>query len=151
MSSPRGSDDGVTGRGLPPVDRVTQPWWDATRVRRLLIQRCVLCDRLQHYPRALCTSCGGSDLGWIEVSGGGTIDSFTVVHRALPGFVAPYVVARVRLAEDVVLLSNIVDDDGAPSDGRRVRCDASVALRWEALADGRNLPVFVLAAGEVIP
>lgn len=122
---------------LPPVDAVTQPWWDATRERRLLIQHCVGCGHLQHYPRALCTSCGGTELDWVEATGRGIVDTFTVVHRALPGFEAPYVVARVRLAEGVILLTNLVD-----ADVDRVRCDDAVELRWRALSDGRNLPVF---------
>ena len=125
---------------LPPVDGVTQPWWDATRERRLLVQRCQGCEHLQHYPRALCTSCGGTSLGWVDAAGRGTIDSFTVVHRGLPGFEAPYVVARVRLAEGVLLLTNIVDlDDGTRAS---LRCDQPVTLTWRALADGRHLPVF---------
>jgi uncharacterized OB-fold protein len=142
---------------LPPVDSTTQPWWDATREQKLLVQRCEDCEHLQHYPRALCTACGGTTLGWVEASGIGLIDSFTVVHRGLPGFETPYVVARVRLAEGVVLLTNLVDvdlslsADAGPEEldlaqlDRRIACDAPVALRWRPLSDGRNLPVFAPA------
>jgi uncharacterized OB-fold protein len=120
---------------LPPVDGVTQPWWDATREQKLLVQRCNTCGKHQHYPRALCTACGGTSLGWTEASGTGTVDSFTVVHRGLPGFATPYVVARVRLTEGVVLLTNLLDADD-------IACDAPVVLRWRPLSDGRHLPVF---------
>ena len=146
---------------LPPVDDVTQPWWDATRERRLLVQRCNACGSHQHYPRALCavrgsTGCGGTDLGWVEAAGTGTVDSFTVVHRGLPGFAAPYVVARVRLdlpggERGVVLLTNLVDVDLSLAEGddpadldARIRCDDAVSLRWRPLSDGRHLPVFGL-------
>jgi uncharacterized OB-fold protein len=125
---------------LPPIDAVTAPWWDATREERLLIQDCIACGHLQHYPRALCTACGGTELGWVDASGHGTIDSFTVVHRALPGFEAPYVVARVRLVEGVILLTNLVEPDVEV-----LRCDDAVDLRWRPLSDGRALPVFAPA------
>lgn len=126
---------------LPPVDAVTQPWWDATRERRLLVQACE-CGHRQHYPRALCTGCGRTDaLGWVDAAGDGTIDSFTVVHRGLPGYDAPYVVARVRLAEGVLMLTNLVDVDRDA-----LRCDQQVVLTWRALADGRHLPVFTRTA-----
>jgi hypothetical protein len=122
----------------PPVDAVTQGWWDATRERRLVVQRCDACGHLQHYPRALCTACGGTTLGWQDVIGSGAIDSFTVVHRGLPGYDAPYVVARVRLTEGPVLLTNLV---GAPADAWS--CDQPVRVAWQPLSDGRHLPLFV--------
>lgn len=127
---------------LPPVDGVTQPWWDATREQRLLVQKCLGCGHLQHYPRALCTACGGTELGWVQAAGRGTVDSFTVVHRGLPGFDAPYVVARVRLAEGPILLTNLVD-----SDHDALRCEVAVQLAWRSLPDGRHLPVFVAQEG----
>jgi len=126
---------------LPPVDGVTAPWWDATRERVLLIQLCQGCGHFQHYPRALCTGCGGTDLGWEQVAQYGVIDSFSVVHRGLPGFESPYVVARVRLPlpNRVHLLTNIVD-----TDHDALRCDQIVQLRWKPLSDGRALPVFTV-------
>ena len=124
---------------LPPVDKTTAPWWDATREGVLLIQLCQGCGHFQHYPRALCTKCGGTDLGWEQVAQYGVVDSFTVVHRGLPGFDAPYVVARVRLPlpNRVHVLTNIVD-----TDHDSIRCDQIVQLRWKPLSDGRQLPVF---------
>jgi uncharacterized OB-fold protein len=124
-----------------PVDEVTAPWWEATREERLTVQRCLACGRLQHYPRALCTGCGGTDLDFTDVSGLGTVDSFTVVHRApRPGLDVPYVVARVRLAEGPLLLTNLVDADPGSW-----RCDAPVKVAWRPLPDGRRLPVFTPA------
>ncbi|WP_326822156.1 Zn-ribbon domain-containing OB-fold protein [Streptosporangium sp. NBC_01756] len=119
-----------------PSDEVTGPWWDGTRQARLLLQRCTACGGLQHYPRALCTACGSMDLGFTESSGRGVVDSFTVVHRSAdPAVAVPYVVARVRLDEGPILLTNLVGD-GEWACGRRVR------VAWRPLADGRRLPVF---------
>ncbi|WP_433413049.1 Zn-ribbon domain-containing OB-fold protein [Microtetraspora malaysiensis] len=117
-------------------DEVTEGFWAATRERRLVIQSCRACGRRQHYPRWLCTACGGAELEFLPVSGLGVVDSFTVVHRApAPGLAPPYVVARVRLAEGPVMLTNLVGDaDWA--------CDLPVRVDWRPLPDGRHLPVF---------
>lgn len=123
----------------PEADEVTAPWWLATRERRLLLQECAGCGAVQHPPRAVCTTCGATDrLGWTVSGGAGAVDACTVVHRApAPGFLPPYLVARVRLDEGPVLLSNVVTGDlGAVQIGDRVRVD------WRPLPDGRALPVF---------
>lgn len=126
----------------PEMDAAAVAWWDATKERRLLVQRCASCGRSQHYPRALCLGCGGTDLSFARASGRATIHSFTVVHRApSPAFIAPYVIALVRLAEGPLMLTRIVGSDEAG-----LACDAPVVLRWETVA-GRDLPVFALTEG----
>lgn len=129
----------MTERPVAPPDAATQEWWDATRERRLLVQRCQTCGHHQHYPRGICTSCHGTSLGYVEASGRGTIYSFSEVMRPPhPAFEPPYVVALVRLDEGPVVMGNIVGG-GEPA------CDAAVVLAWEPLSDGRNLPQFRLA------
>ncbi|MFC6879330.1 MULTISPECIES: Zn-ribbon domain-containing OB-fold protein [Actinomadura] len=64
-----------------PTDEVTAPWWDATREKRMTVQRRLEWGHRQHCPRALCTGCGGAELDSAEVSGTGTVDSCTVVRR----------------------------------------------------------------------
>lgn len=123
---------------MPPIDPLTEPWWDATREHRLLLQQCRACGTRQHYPRYLCTRCGATDLGWSPSEGTGVVDTYTVVHRApRDGVEVPYVVARVRLDDGPVLLSNLV----ACVPGA-VRIGDRLTLRWRDLADGRALPVF---------
>lgn len=133
----------MTPTELPPVDEVTAEWWDATRDGTLYVQACGACGRRQHHPRSLCLACGRTDqLGWIRASGDATIDTWTLVHRApAPDIEVPYLVARVRLAEGPVLLTNLVD---VPSD--ELTIGRAVQLAWRALPDGRQLPVFTLAA-----
>ena len=123
---------------LPPVDDVSRPWWEATRERRLLLQRCSGCQVVQHHPRLLCTSCGATDtLEWITASGTGRLDCYTVVHRApAPGIEVPYVVARVRLAEGPMMLTSVVGT--RPEDTFGI----DLELDWRPLEDGRHLPVF---------
>jgi uncharacterized OB-fold protein len=76
----------------------------------------------------------------VESAGQGIVDSFTVVHRVpSPAFTAPYVIARVRLSEGPTLLTRIVGADES-----ELACDLPVALSWESLSDGHQLPVFQL-------
>lgn len=127
-----------------PVDEVSQPWWDATRRRRLLLQHCRECDAVQHHPRYLCLSCGAwAGLDWIEATGAGRLDCYTVVHRgAAPHFEAPYVVARIRLAEGPILLTSLVE---VPETD--LAAGTPVRLGWRPLPDGRHLPVFAPTTG----
>lgn len=126
-----------------PQDAITEPWWDGTRSGRLLLQQCTACDAVQHPPRALCRGCGSSALEWIEASGEATIDSFTVVSRQIrPEMPPPYVIARVRLPEGPLMLTNIVG-----ADPESLCCDQAVIVGWRPLADGRQLPVFTTSLG----
>lgn len=127
---------------VPAPDEVTEPWWDATRSHQLLVQGCSGCTAVQHPPRALCTSCGSDrSLTWREAAGTGVVDSFTVVHRApRPDVAVPYVVARVRLDEGVILLTRLEGD--TPEAPGSWSIDDRVRVDWSDLEDGRALPVF---------
>ena len=100
---------------VPAPDEITGPWWDATREHRLVLQTCPSCaggdqPAAQHPPRALCIRCGSAELGWADAAGTGVVDACTVVHRApRPDLAVPYVIARVRLDEGVVLLTRLQD------------------------------------------
>lgn len=120
---------------VAPPDEDTAAWWDATREHRLTVQTCEVCGHVQHPPRALCTACGRTDaLAQVDASGRGTVDTFTVVHRApRAGVETPYVVARVRLDEGPVLLTNLP---------REPAIGDAVVVAWVDLPDGRALPVF---------
>lgn len=121
---------------LPKEDAISAPFWTATRQHRLLLQFCATCNKYQWYPRALCISCATFDLDWREASGRGTVDSWTQVLRApSEGFVPPYVIARVLLSENVMMLTRLVGIE-SPT------CDQTVELSWQDLSDGRALPVF---------
>lgn len=123
-----------------PQDQVTQPWWQATRDQRLVLQRCTSCAHWQHYPRALCTRCGSAELSFEPATGRGVIDTYTEVMRSvLPELAAPYVVARVRLSEGPIMLARLIDVPAADD-----LVDRPVRVDWSPLPDGRHLPVFRL-------
>ncbi|MEO1081695.1 MAG: Zn-ribbon domain-containing OB-fold protein [Pseudomonadota bacterium] len=128
-------------RTQPTRSALSQPWFDACKEGRLLLQKCSSCGAYQFYPRILCTHCGARDPEWVEASGAGRIASFTVVRRAVsPAYDAPYVVALVDLEEGPRLMTNIVDC--APE---AVRIGARVGVRFESWGDDVDLPVFSLS------
>jgi uncharacterized protein len=122
----------------PPISEVAEPFWDATREGRLLLQWCTACARPFWYPREVCPRCLGSTLEWRESQGRGVVYACTVENKAQTrALEAPYVVALVELDEGVRLLSNVV---GRPPE--RVAVGDRVRVRWETLSDGRRLPLF---------
>ena len=126
-------------RPSPPMSAETVEWWEATKEQRLMVQRCLECDAVQLYPRVICTSCGSLQLSLVQASGRGTVYSYSTVEKSANPefFTPPYVVALVRLDEGPTVLSNIVSTKA----GRQL-CDQPVEVTWEALPDGRNLPLF---------
>ena len=121
----------------PPASELTEPFWEATRRRELLLQWCGACDAVVHYPREVCPACLGTDLEWRPASGRGTVYATSVMHKpAHPGLAdrVPYTVALVDLEEGARLMTNIVGGD-AP-------VGTTVVVTWEELSDGRALPLF---------
>lgn len=124
----------------PVVQPWAQPFWDAAREHKLVLQHCEDCDRPIHYPRIACPHCGSERLGWSTASGNGRIYSYTVVVSNAPSaFLAdmPYVVAVIELDEGVRMLSNIVD-----CDPDQLCCDMPVEVTFERLDDEFTLPKF---------
>ena len=113
-------------RPLPIPSPLTQPFWDAARQRELWVQRCRSCSTHLFYPRCLCTTCGSSDVGWVQASGHGTVFTYTVARKPThPAFAdrVPYVIAVVELDEGPKLTTNLVEID--PD-------DVSIGLRVQA-------------------
>ena len=130
----------VPTKPVPVVQPWAQPFWDAARQQRLVLQHCCDCDRCIHYPRIECPHCGGVNLDWRPASGRGRIYSYTVVHNNAPSaFLAdmPYVVAVIRLDEAVQMLSNIVQCDPG-----KLQCEQPVEVVFERLNDNVTLPKF---------
>jgi len=126
---------------LPTVEDETRPYWEAAKAGRLLVKQCNGCGEVHHYPRPFCPSCWSEDVEWHEVSGYGTIYTYSIVFR---NDLAPfdqwgtYVPAIVELDEGPRLMTNIVD---TPTDSLRV--GMPVEVRYRDLSDEWAAPVFV--------
>ena len=96
-------------RPLPAPDPVSSEFWSAASHGRLLVQHCRACGERQFYPRAVCAACGSTP-EWEEVSGRGTVHTFTIIRQnyARPfRDELPYVVAIIELAEGPRMMGNV--------------------------------------------
>jgi uncharacterized OB-fold protein len=82
--------------------------------------RCTACGSLYLPPRALCPHCYGTDMEWVELSGEGRLEGYTLVSVGLPAMVAagydrqcPYCSGIVRLAEGPAVAAQIVGEEVA--------------------------------------
>ena len=101
------------------------PFWDAWKSdERFLLHRCGTCGR-HEWPATCCVEHGLAPMAWVEASGAGVVDTFTVFHRAYIKELAsevPYTVAVVRLDEGPYFHTRLVDiDPAAVTTSLRVR------------------------------
>ena len=121
----------------------TQPFWDALKEGRLVLQACAACGKVRHYPRSICPHCYAMEHRWIEAKGTGTVHSWTIAHHAFhPGFKGelPYTLVTVDLAEGVRMQAQL---KGAEASA--LKLGLAVKMAFEAATDDLVLPVFVPA------
>ncbi len=121
---------------IPVPDEVSKPFWDAVNQKRLVLQYCPTCKKLQYPPKKTC-SCGSDKLEWKEVSGRGHISTYLVIEdgrlaRRIPD--QPYNLALITLDEDpkINFYSNL---PGVPVD--KVPTGAAVEVMFEEVAPGQ--------------
>lgn len=112
-------------RPLPtPIDR-TQPFWDGLRERKVRIQYSPSSERWVFYPRSHAPLTLADDLEWREVSGEGTLYTYTIARRpTAPDFAGdePQIIAVIELDEGPRLTSTLVNaEESEISVGMRVR------------------------------
>ena len=132
-------------RPLPVIDELTRPFWEAAKAGRLAIQRCRDCGYYNHPPRRECDRCSSQALEFADVSGRGTVWTFTVNYQpTMPGFDLPHLVALIELDEQTMLLLPSDMPSIGPGEvaiGQRVR------ISFEQLNEDVSLPQFVLDKG----
>ena len=71
----------MSNRPLPEPTPVSRPFWDALAEERVLIQYSPSLGEYVFYPRTLAPRTLADDLEWREISGCGTLYTFTVAER----------------------------------------------------------------------
>lgn len=124
---------------VPQPTPESAPYWEGAKQGKFLLQRCINCAKVRHYPRIICDHCYSSKVEWIEASGHGKIHSWTIAHHAFhPAFAAevPYVLVTVDLEEGVRSLGRLQKDSS-------IWLDMPVRVTFEQTAEGTPLPVFI--------
>jgi uncharacterized OB-fold protein len=121
------------------VTKLTEPFWDAVKERRFLLQYDPAADRYQFYPRPLSLYSDPGALEWREASGLGTLVACSRCHVPAPGFEAevPYLLGLVALDEGPRVFAPVAAQE-APAIGAPMRID------WKE-EDGRVLYQFAPA------
>jgi uncharacterized OB-fold protein len=137
----------IVARPLPQVDQETAFFWAATKQHRLEMLYCLDCDRFVHHPQPVCPGCLSSKMAPRELSGRGTVYTFTITEQAFHPFWAdrlPYVLAVIDLAEQPGLrfLSELVDVDP-----EEAVVGMPVEVVWDDVDDEITIPLFRPAAG----
>ncbi|KRA26082.1 hypothetical protein ASD65_13145 [Microbacterium sp. Root61] len=115
---------------VPHPTPETQPFWDGTAQRKLVIQQCAECSMWVFHPRLRCDRCGCDALVWTDASGRGRLWSYIIVHRPEPGFEdrAPYALGIIELAEGPHLMGSLAMVDPTPES---LRIDMPVVVDFE--------------------
>lgn len=131
---------------IPPgVTEETEPWWDAAREGRLLVERCTVCGADNFPPRGMCRRCRGRTVAPVEVTSRGRVYSYTVNHqRWLPDLEVPFAIVLVEFD----------DHPGVRIPGRLRGCppedvaiDMEVEVGFEPGPGGFAIPSFVALDG----
>lgn len=141
----------TSDRPLPEPDIVTAGFWTSVAEGRLAVQKCDACSVLQHPPAFVCMTCGSTQWHYADVSGRGTIYSFTVVHTARHRafrHAVPFGIAMIQLEEDpsMFLLANY---QSAEVEGMVI--GAQVEFWSDAVRDGISIPQFrIVTSGATV-
>jgi len=101
---------------LPVITDIDKEFWEGVQNNKLLLQRCLDCNRFQFFPRPVCVYCFGTNLSWEKSPGVGTVYAFTLVRWSpIPMFMKeiqekgkPYVLATIDLDEGARIISRII-------------------------------------------
>ena len=126
-------------RALPEPTPETRDFWDGTAAGELRLQRCDECAHVYFPPRPFCPACASRQVSSFAASGQGTLYSYLIHHRPVPGFIPPYAIAVVQLAEGPRMMSNIVD---CPQTPEALVLDMPLEVTFQKLDERITLPVF---------
>ena len=110
---------------LPTPTAISAPFWDGLKAQQVRLQQCESCGSWIFFPRAHCPTCASAKLAWRNISGEGTLYTYTVARvPTLPEFSdeMPQLLAVVQLDEGPHLNTSLVGVDAADLKiGMRVR------------------------------
>lgn len=97
---------------IPTPTPNSEPFWDGLANHQVILQHCNDCAAWVFYPRSHCDGCLSPNLVWKEVTGNGSLYSYTVARRpTAPQFAddIPQLIVVVELDEGVRMNSVMVN------------------------------------------
>jgi len=90
---------------------VAKHWREAPERYRLEASKCNKCGKILFPSRLICPQCDCEEFTKINLSGKGTLVTYTIIRTAPPGFgdLAPYAVGIIELEEKIRILAQITD------------------------------------------
>lgn len=124
-------------RPRPQVNGDNRFFFEELKSGRVSIQCCDSCQELRHPPVPMCPTCNSLEWSTREMSGGGELVTFVVIHHPIqPPFEDGYIVALVELDEGPRLVLNLegIDEED-------VEIGMRVIVEARAVDDELHLPV----------
>jgi uncharacterized protein len=123
--------DELAGGASPPIPAphpLSDFFWEAAKEHRLSLLRCQQCGHFVHFPRPMCDRCQSMNLAPEDISGRGTLYSYTTVMQAG----SPY------FTDKVPYVIGIIDIDEEPG----VRVPSGIDAHEDSLYCGMRVEVF---------
>ena len=110
-------------------------FWQGLREQKLRGRCCTACSERFFPPRPRCPECLSDALEWVELSGRGTLHSWTEVHVASPDFDSPFLLGLIDLEDGLGrLTAKIIGTDAA-----QLTMDMPVRVTYVDLEGGFSL------------
>ncbi len=132
------------GRPRPEPTPETKHFWEGAKTGKLLLQRCGDTGKAYFPPRPFSPYTGTRNVEVFEASGRGTLHSYVIHHRPVPGFKPPYAIAVVELEEGPRMMTNIID---CPQTPEALVLDMPLEVAFVPMDDSISLPLFRPAKG----
>ena len=100
---------------LPKRYEIENPFYEAAKQRKLVIQKCQECGKIWWPIGYACPYCLSIEYQWAEMSGQGKISAWMRFHHNyFPSYSCetPYNVVQIELKEGPRLISNLVIENG---------------------------------------
>lgn len=90
-----------------------QVWRNKKIMYKLTASKCEVCGHISFPYSHYCTKCGSKNVKKVELSGKGTLLSFTVSYQARDGYEKglPNIIGLIKLDEGIEIVAPIVDAD----------------------------------------
>jgi uncharacterized OB-fold protein len=134
--------DATQSPPVPEISELTKFYWDAVAEHRLELLRCQSCGHYLHFPRPLCERCHSMDVRPEQVSGRGTLYSYSVIMQASHPYFSdkvPYVIGVIDLEEEpgVRIPTGI-----AEASEEQLRCGMPMEVVFREITPTLTLPYF---------